>query len=45
MKTGQRSNTLVGIVIFLAVVLLGGAYECASYSECRRVHPIWYCLR
>lgn len=41
----DRSGHVLWTVIFFIVLGGGGcAYECAAYSECRQVHPAWYCL-
>ena len=37
------SRGLIG-VFFLALLAGSVAWGYYSYRECRRIHPIWYCL-
>lgn len=32
------------LVLILIVLAIGGSCVRASYGECRRVHPRWYCV-
>jgi hypothetical protein len=33
----------LGIVVVLSLMVLSIACGMASYNECRRIHPWWYC--
>jgi len=39
MRDVLRAGLIAGVVIALLLTL-----QCARWTECRRLHPWWYCL-
>ncbi len=41
---GDRSGRILWTVVAVVLtVVFGGAYTIASWNECTRIHPGWYC--
>lgn len=34
---------ILALVVVFAIIVGVVAYQVASWRECRRVHPFWYC--
>ena len=43
MKGEILQNSVVALLV-LAFLVLVGACERGKWRECRRYHPVWYCL-
>jgi uncharacterized membrane protein YdcZ (DUF606 family) len=44
MTVDKLVTWLVGTVVIVLLLWAIGCHERATWRECRRYHPVWYCL-